>query len=54
MPVTVRKLKGGKYRVATPSGVKARRTTKRRAQKLKRLLNAVDHGWKPTRKRRGK
>ncbi len=52
MPVKVRKLKGGRYSVRTPSGVKARRTTKRKAQRQARLLRAVDHGWKPTGKKR--
>jgi len=52
MPVKVRKVRGG-YRVSTPSGVKARRTSKRKAKSQARLLNAVEHGWKP-KKRRGK
>jgi hypothetical protein len=50
MPVKLRKLKGGKVRVATPGGVKAKATTPTKAKKQKRLLNAIDHGWKPTRK----
>ena len=49
MPVTMTKLKSGKYRVATPHGTKAKHTTKKKAEALKRLLNAVDHGWKPDR-----
>ena len=51
MPVKVRKLKDGTYRVSTPSGVKAKSTTKKKAEAQKRLLQAVDHGWKPTRKK---
>jgi hypothetical protein len=47
MPVSISKV-GGKYRVATPHGVKAKHTTKKKAESQKRLLNAVDHGWKPT------
>lgn len=47
MPVTVRKTDGG-YRVSTPQGVKAKSTTKGKAERQKRLLNAVEHGWKPT------
>lgn len=47
MPVTIRKVKGG-YRVSTPNSIKAKRTTKAKAKKQKRLLNAVDHGWRPT------
>ena len=52
MPVKVRKVRGG-YRVSTPSGVKARRTSKRKAKSQARVLNAVEHGFKP-KKRRGK
>jgi hypothetical protein len=52
MPAYTRKLKGGKIRVRTPGGVKAKATTPARAAAQKRLLNAIDHGWKPT--RRGK
>lgn len=48
MPVKIKKVKGG-YRVSTPSGVKARNTTKSKAKKQARLINAVKHGWKPTR-----
>ncbi len=50
MPVKVKKVKGG-YRVSTPHGVKAKKTTKSKAKKQKRLLNAVEHGWKPTGKK---
>lgn len=52
MPVKITKLKGGKARVSTPSGVKAKRTTVAKAKKQKRLLNAIEHGWKPTKKKR--
>lgn len=49
MPVKLtRDVKHGCYRVSTPNGVKAKCTTKAKAEKQKRLLNAVDHGWKPT------
>lgn len=48
MPVSVRKLNGG-YRVSTPGGVKAKRTTKKKAMKQRRLLNAVEHGFTPSR-----
>lgn len=50
MPVKVRKVDG--YRVSTPGGVKARRTTKRKAKRQANLLRAVEHGWRPTRKRK--
>jgi len=49
MPVKVAKVKGG-YKVSTPSGTKAKKTTKAKAEKQKRLLNATEHGWKPRRK----
>jgi hypothetical protein len=47
MPVKIKKIKGG-YQVSTPGGVKARRTTKKKAERQARLLRAVEHGWKPT------
>lgn len=47
MPVKLRKVKGG-VQVSTPGGVKARSTTPAKAAAQKRLLNAVEHGWKPT------
>lgn len=47
MPATVRKVKGG-YQVRTPNRVHARRTTKAKAEAQKRLLNTVEHGFKPT------
>jgi len=50
MPVTVKKVKGG-YRVSTPNGVHAKHTSKRNAERQKHLLNAVEHGWKPTGKK---
>ena len=50
MPAKVHKTKGG-YRVTTPGGVKARHTTRAKAKKQQRLLNAIDHGWKPSKKR---
>lgn len=48
MPVKITKLKGGKYSVRTPHGVKAKHTTKKNAVAQERLLNAVEHGFKPT------
>lgn len=50
MPVKIRKVKGG-YSVRTPKGVKARKTTKRNAERQRNLLNAVEHGWTPTQQR---
>lgn len=46
MPVSVKKTDG--YRVSTPGGVKAKSTTKAKAQRQANLLRAVEHGWRPT------
>lgn len=51
MPVKIRKGKRG-YTVSTPGGVKAKGTTKEKAEAQKRLLNAVEHGWKPSKQYR--
>ena len=51
MPVKISKTPGGGYKVSTPSGVKAKNTTKANAEKQEKLLNAVEHGWKPTGKK---
>ena len=51
MPAKVQKTKGGEYRVTTPNAVHAKGTTKEKAEAQKRLLNAVEHGWKPTGRR---
>lgn len=53
MPVKTRKTKKG-YVVSTPGGVKGRGMTKANAKKQARLLRAIDHGWKPSKKRKGK
>jgi len=50
MPEKITKVKGG-YRVSTPHGVKAKHTTKPKAEAQARLLRAVEHGWKPTHKK---
>lgn len=50
MPVKINKT-DGKYRVSTPHGTKAKATTRKKAEAQKRLLNAVEHGWKPTGKK---
>jgi hypothetical protein len=53
MPVKIEKEKGGKgYRTSTPGGTKGRYMTKRDAEAQRRLLNAIDHGWEPTRNRK--
>ena len=47
MPAKKHKLFNGKYSVSTPNGVHAKSTTKKKAEAQVRLLNAIDHGWKP-------
>ena len=49
MPVTITKKDG--YEVRTPHGVKAKGTTKKKAERQGRLLRGVEHGWKPTGRR---
>lgn len=51
MPVTITKTKKG-YRVRTPRMVHAKATTKRKAEAQERLLNALEHGWKPTKRKK--
>jgi len=46
MPVRIKKING--YRVSTPGGVKAKRTSKAKAKRQANLLRAIEHGWKPT------
>ena len=48
MPVTKRKLPSGLVRVSTPGGVNSKGSTPANAAAQERLLNAVEHGWKPT------
>ncbi len=51
MPVKITKTHGG-YKVSTPNGVHAKKTTKAKAESQKRLLNAIDHGFKPTKRKK--
>ncbi len=48
MPVTLKKLPGGKVRVSTPTMIHAKATSFQKAKSQERLLNAVEHGWHPT------
>ena len=48
MPYRVKKV-DGKYKVTSPSGVKAKGTTRAKAEKQARLLRAIKHGFRPTR-----
>lgn len=52
MPVSISKQKGGSYSVRTPHGVKAKHTTKAKAEAQQRLLNAIEHNpnFKPRKK----
>ena len=50
MPVKITKTKKG-YQVSTPGGVKSKGTTKKNALAQERLLNAIEHGFKPTKKK---
>jgi hypothetical protein len=58
MPVKVRQLPSGKYRVTNDGVVTAKSTTKKKATNQANLLRGLEHGWPgPThkrRKRRGK
>lgn len=47
MPVTIRKKKNGKCSVSTPNGTKSKGTSCEKAKSQKRLLNAIEHGYKP-------
>lgn len=51
MPVAIKK-KGKKYEVRTPGGIKAKGTTKKKAEAQRRLLNAIEHNpdFRPRRK----
>lgn len=51
MPAKISKNQKGGYSVRTPNGVHSKNTTMAKAQTQRKLLNAVDHGWKPTGKK---
>jgi hypothetical protein len=46
MPYTITKFDDS-YQVRSPHGTKAKRTTKSKAKKQVRLLNAIEHGFEP-------
>jgi len=48
MPYEMAKLKSGKVRVSGPSGVHAKSTSMKKAKAQIRLMEAVEHGFKPT------
>lgn len=43
MPYKATPLKGGKVRVTSPHGVRAKATTPAKAKRQMRLLNAIEH-----------
>jgi len=47
MPTKIKKT-DHKYQVSTPSGVKAKGTTKAKAEAQRQLLEGVERGWRPT------
>ena len=49
MPVKIKKVDG--YQVSTPNRVHAKHTTLANAKRQAKLLNAIEHGWKPTGKK---
>ncbi len=50
MPASIKKTSKGGYSVKTPNMTHAKNTTKPKAEAQARLLNAIDHGFKPTKK----
>lgn len=47
MPVKIRKLKSGKYRVSTPHGVHAKGTTHKKAMAQETIINMHEAGVTP-------
>ena len=47
-PYAMSKLKSGKVKVMGPSGVHSKGTSMKKAKAQMRLLQAVEHGFKPT------
>jgi len=52
MPEKITKTKSGKFRVTGPHGVHAKGTTRAKAKAQVRLLNAIEHGFKPRKKKK--
>jgi len=46
MPYSITKVDG--YKVFSPHGTKAKNTSLAKAKKQVRLLQGIEHGWKPT------
>lgn len=51
MPVKLTKT-DGKYKVSTPHGTKSKGSSLKNALAQKRLLQGVEHGWKPSGKKK--
>lgn len=47
-PYSMTKLKSGKVKVTGPSGVHAKATSMKKAKAQIRIMNAAEHGFKPT------
>ena len=52
MPYKMRRLSSGKVRVTSPHRTLSKGTTMKKAKAQVRLVNAVKHGWHPTRRKR--
>ena len=52
MPAKVERIGKNKYKVETPNSVHAKGTSRKKALAQARLLNAIDHGWQPDKKRK--
>jgi len=50
MPYKLIKTGKSTYKVKSPSGTRAKHTTKSKAMAQIRLLQGIEHGWKPTKK----
>ncbi len=50
MPARIRKVNG--FQVRTPGGVKAKSTTKAKAEAQVRLLHGIEHGMVPRKKKK--
>jgi hypothetical protein len=51
MPVKIRKLKSGKYRVYDGTRIASKATTKTKAERQARLLRGIAHGFIPTKRK---
>ena len=51
MPAEITKQMNGKYMVRSSGGIHGRDMTRRNAEKQRNLLNAIEHGWRPTKRK---